>query len=157
MASLQQQQQQEAWSSAAVAKGLPGSYPRVASASLSNPQGLSALQQRLPGTNSGMVGSAPGTPPAAYSNRISLDAGGSAYELSAAAAAAVPAEALDPLAAAAAELIRGLKVRIGVATGELDSSEDISSSRLLDVTKREWSGLSGCRGRGGTTWRPCLG
>lgn len=148
------EQQQEAWSSAAVANRLPGSYPRRASPPLSSsPQGLSILQQRLQGTNSGVAGSAPNTPPAAYSNRMSFDVGGSAFDLpttaaAASAAAAVPGEAFDPLAAAAAELIRGLKVRIGVATGELDASEEISTSRLLDVTKRRWPGLGPCQGHG---------
>jgi class 3 adenylate cyclase len=84
---------------------------------------------------------------------MSFDVGGSAFDLpttaaAASAAAAVPGEAFDPLAAAAAELIRGLKVRIGVATGELDASEEISTSRLLDVTKRRWPGLGPCQGHG---------
>jgi class 3 adenylate cyclase len=56
-------------------------------------------------------------------------------DASALVAAGMGGEAADPLAAAAAELIRGLRVRIGVATGELEEGQDITGSRVLDVAK----------------------
>jgi hypothetical protein len=63
-----------------------------------------------------------------------------AGDCSAMVAAGMGGEAADPLAAAAAELIQGLRVRIGVATGELQEGQDITSSRVLDVAKGGWAG-----------------
>lgn len=51
------------------------------------------------------------------------------------------------LAAAPPGLFRGLRVRMGVATGRLDAGVDIHNSRILELAKGNW-GRDGVRGVG---------